>query len=409
MKSLNHNHMTFVKCAHTHYDKDELTKAELSVITDLYDVKKPGWIQRPEYRTSAGLYKLPIDGKLPDALKIKEGVEGANGDYPLETYNNILPMKRSSVITNSITPSTPQVVQPQKQAEIVDLPKEEVDLIPEKSEKYVPFGNSKDVLSIIKSGIFYPVFITGLSGNGKTLMVDQACAKSGRDLVRANITIETDEDDLLGGFRLVNGNTVWHNGPVVDAMERGAILLLDEIDLASNKIMCLQPVLEGSGVYLKKVNRWVKPKPGFNVIATANTKGKGSEHGQFIGTNILNEAFLERFAITLEQSYPTAATEKKILRLELAEVPYDDKFLDRLVNWADIVRKTYDDGGLDEVISTRRLVHIVNAFKIFSKEDKAIDVCISRFDEDTKAALSDLYSKLEDKPVGDVPEEQAPF
>ena len=409
MKSLNHNHMTFVKCAHTHYDKDELTKAELNVITDLYDVKKPGWIQRPEYRTSAGLYKLPIDGKLPDALKIKEGVEGANGDYPLETYNNILPMKRSSVITNSITPSTPQVVQPQKQAEIVDLPKEEVDLIPEKSEKYVPFGNSKDVLSIIKSGIFYPVFITGLSGNGKTLMVDQACARSGRDLVRANITIETDEDDLLGGFRLVNGNTVWHNGPVVDAMERGAILLLDEIDLASNKIMCLQPVLEGSGVYLKKVNRWVKPKPGFNVIATANTKGKGSEHGQFIGTNILNEAFLERFAITLEQSYPTAATEKKILRLELAEVPYDDKFLDRLVNWADIVRKTYDDGGLDEVISTRRLVHIVNAFKIFSKEDKAIDVCISRFDEDTKAALSDLYSKLEDKPVGDVPEEQAPF
>ena len=405
MKSLNHNHMTFVKCAHTHYDKDELTKAELSVIVDLYDVKKPGWIQRPEFKTSAGLYKLPIDGKLPDALKIKEGVEGANGDYPLETYNNILPMKRSSGV---VSPS-PQVVQPQKQAEIVDLPKEEVDLIPEKSEKYVPFGNSKDVLSIIKSGIFYPVFITGLSGNGKTLMVDQACARSGRDLVRANITIETDEDDLLGGFRLVNGNTVWHNGPVVDAMERGAILLLDEIDLASNKIMCLQPVLEGSGVYLKKVNRWVKPKPGFNVIATANTKGKGSEHGQFIGTNILNEAFLERFAITLEQSYPTAATEKKILRLELAEVPYDDKFLDRLVNWADIVRKTYDDGGLDEVISTRRLVHIVNAFKIFSKEDKAIDVCISRFDEDTKAALSDLYSKLEDRPVEDVPEEQAPF
>ena len=399
MKALNHNHMTFVKCAHTHYDKDELTKAELDAIANNYDVKAPGWIQRPEFRTSAGLYKLPIDGKLPETLKEKFGVELSNGDFPLETYNNIVPMKRSSVLANSIVPSTPQVVQPQQQAEIIDLPKEDVKLVPDKSDKYVPFGNSKDILSIIKSEIFYPVFITGLSGNGKTLMVDQACAKTNRELVRANITIETDEDDLLGGFRLVSGNTVWHNGPVVDAMERGAILLLDEIDLASNKIMCLQPVLEGSGVYLKKVNRWVKPKSGFNVIATANTKGKGSEHGQFIGTNILNEAFLERFAITLEQSYPTAATEKKILKLELAEAEYDEKFLDRLVNWADIVRKTYDDGGLDEVISTRRLVHIVNAFKIFSKEDKAIDVCISRFDEDTKAALADLYSKLEDKPI----------
>ena len=241
-------------------------------------------------------------------------------------------------------------------------------------------------------------------------MVDQACARSNRELVRANITIETDEDDLLGGFRLVNGNTVWHNGPVVDAMERGAVLLLDEIDLASNKIMCLQPVLEGSGVYLKKVNRWVKPKDCFNVIATANTKGKGSEQGQFIGTNILNEAFLERFAITLEQNYPTPSVEKKILRNELEGTEYDEKFLDRLVNWADIVRKTYDDGGLDEVITTRRLVHIVNAFKIFSKEDKAINVCISRFDEDTKAALSDLYSKLDDKPVvEEIETDEMPF
>jgi len=400
--------MTFVKCAYSHYDKDELTKAELQVITDTYDVKKPGWIQRPEFRTSAGLYKLPIDGKLPEALKAKEGVEGINGDFPLETYNNIVPMKKGQMpVTTKIVPQV--VEESQQQAEIVEIPKEDVNLVPDKSEKYVPFGNSKDILSIIKSEIFYPVFITGLSGNGKTLMVDQACARSNRELVRANITIETDEDDLLGGFRLINGNTVWHNGPVVDAMERGAILLLDEIDLASNKIMCLQPVLEGSGVYLKKVNRWVKPKPGFNVIATANTKGKGSEHGQFIGTNILNEAFLERFAITLEQSYPTAVTEKKILRLELKELEYDDKFLDRLVNWADIVRKTYDDGGLDEVISTRRLVHIVNAFKIFGKEDKAINVCISRFDDDTKAALSDLYSKLEEKPVEEEQTEEVPF
>ena len=395
MKSLNHNHMTFVKCAYTHFDKDELTKQELNQVAIIYDVKPAGWIQRPEFRTPGGLYQLPIDGKLPELLKEKYGVEGTSGDFCMETFNNIVPMRKGQSTITSHDPAPP------KMPEIVEMPKEDEQLVPTKSEKFVPFGNFRDINQIIKSGIFYPTFITGLSGNGKTLMVDQACAKNNRELIRANITIETDEDDLLGGFRLINGNTVWHNGPVVDAMERGAVLLLDEIDLASNKIMCLQPVLEGSGVYLKKVNRWVKPKDGFNVIATANTKGKGSEHGQFIGTNILNEAFLERFAITLEQGYPTPAIEKKILKLDLEGVEYDSKFLDRLVSWADIVRKTYDDGGLDEVVSTRRLVHIVNAYKIFNKEDKAIAVCISRFDDDTKAALSDLYSKLEDKPIED--------
>ncbi len=404
MKSLNHNHMTFVKCAYTHFDKSELTKQELTQVANIYDVKPAGWIQRPEFRTLGGLYQLPIDGKLPESLKAKYGVSGTDGDFCIETFNNIVPMRKGQSTITSQDPAPP------KMPEVVEMPKEDVSLVPDKKDNYVPFGNSKDINSIIKSGIFYPVFVTGLSGNGKTFMVDQACARSNRELVRANITIETDEDDLLGGFRLVNGNTVWHNGPVVDAMERGAVLLLDEIDLASNKIMCLQPVLEGSGVYLKKVNRWVKPKDGFNVIATANTKGKGSEQGQFIGTNILNEAFLERFAITLEQNYPTPSVEKKILRNELEGTEYDEKFLDRLVNWADIVRKTYDDGGLDEVITTRRLVHIVNAFKIFSKEDKAINVCISRFDEDTKAALSDLYSKLDDKPVVEETEtDEMPF
>ena len=154
------------------------------------------------------------------------------------------------------------------------------NLVPSKDDNYVPFGNFTDVKKIIQSGIFYPTFITGLSGNGKTFSVEQACAALNRELIRVNITIETDEDDLIGGFRLVDGNTVWHNGPVVEALERGAVLLLDEVDLASNKILCLQSILEGKGVFLKKTGRYVNPAPGFTVVATANTKGKGSDDGR---------------------------------------------------------------------------------------------------------------------------------
>ena len=273
---------------------------------------------------------------------------------------------------------------------------EQQNLIPEKDDTFVKFGNFGDIRKIIESRLFYPTFITGLSGNGKTFSVEQACAQLKRELIRVNITIETDEDDLIGGFRLVDGNTVWHNGPVIEALERGAVLLLDEIDLASNKILCLQSILEGKGVFLKKIGKWVKPAAGFNVIATANTKGKGSDDGRFIGTNVLNEAFLERFPVTLEQAYPTPAQETKILESvsrELKVVAPD--FCKRLVDWADIIRKTFYDGGIEEIISTRRLVHIIRAYSIFGDKEKAIQVCVNRFDDETKQAFIELYDKVD--------------
>ena len=276
------------------------------------------------------------------------------------------------------------------------MPAVEQNLIPTKDPNYVPFGNFSDVKKIIKSGIFYPCFITGLSGNGKTASVEQACASLNKELIRVNITIETDEDDLIGGFRLVNGDTVWHNGPVIEALERGAVLLLDEIDLASNKILCLQSILEGKGVFLKKIGKYIKPAPGFNVIATANTKGKGSDDGRLIGTNVLNEAFLERFPVTFEQGYPNAATEFKIVYRTAVSLQADDSaFCQRLVDWADIIRKTFFDGGVDEVISTRRLIHIINAYAIWNDKQKAIQVCLNRFDDETKSAFLDLYDKVD--------------
>ena len=270
------------------------------------------------------------------------------------------------------------------------------NLVPSKDPNFVPFGNFPDVKKIIQSGIFYPTFITGLSGNGKTLGIEQACAALKRELIRVNITIETDEDDLIGGFRLVNGETVWHNGPVIEALERGAILLLDEVDLASNKILCLQSVLEGKGLFLKKTGRYVERRPGFNIFATANTKGKGSEDGRFIGTNVLNEAFLERFALTFEQEYPTVATETKILEKAATSLAVLDKeFCSHLANWADIIRRTFNDGGVDEVISTRRLVHIIRAFAIWQNRMKAIKVCTNRFDDETKQSFLELYDKID--------------
>jgi hypothetical protein len=271
------------------------------------------------------------------------------------------------------------------------MPAIKQNLIPQKDDSFVRFGNFSDIKKIIQSGLFYPTFITGLSGNGKTFSVEQACAQLGRELIRVNITIETDEDDLIGGFRLVNGETVWHNGPVIEALERGAILLLDEIDLASNKILCLQSVLEGKGLFLKKIGKVVQPSFGFNVIATANTKGKGSDDGRFIGTNVLNEAFLERFPVTFEQEYPTASIETKILN----KICDDADFCKRLADWADIIRKTFYDGGIEEIISTRRLVHIVQAYSIFNDKAKAIQVCVNRFDDETKQAFLELYDKVD--------------
>ena len=271
-------------------------------------------------------------------------------------------------------------------------------LVPEKDITFVPFGNFADVKQVIKSGLFYPTFITGLSGNGKTFGVEQACAQLGRELIRVNITIETDEDDLIGGFRLVDGATVWHNGPVIEALQRGAVLLLDEIDLASNKILCLQSILEGKGLFLKKIGQYISPREGFNVIATANTKGKGSDDGRFIGTNVLNEAFLERFPITFEQAYPPAATETKMLKGYAKTLGIkDDTFCKRLADWGDIIRKTFYDGGVDEIISTRRLVHIIRAYSIFNDKSKAINICLNRFDDETRQSFMDLYAAVDNE------------
>ena len=329
----------------------------------------------------------------PKALD--ENGEERRGYYLLDWshLDGVAPLDSSEIVElkEPVITASPEPVH-ESSGDIVD-----VSFIPSVDSTYVTHGHHKTIEKIVKSRIFYPTFVTGLSGNGKTFMVEQICAKLERECIRVNITIETDEDDLLGGFRLVNGETVFHKGPVVDAMERGAVLLLDEIDLASNKILCLQPVLEGKGVYLKKINEWVKPAKGFTILATANTKGKGSETGSFVGTQILNEAFLERFAITIEQEYPTPATEKKMLLKHMAETDsVDDGFAEKLSNWADVIRKTYYDDGCDEIISTRRLVHIVKAFGIFNDRMTAIELCISRFDEETKTTFMDLYTKVDE-------------
>ena len=361
MIDLNTSQKEQVSVLYKHYGTDTLTRAEINALVKKNKLKNPSWLKTDKYKVERGTYKLPLDGKLTDNEKTME--------VPVEEKKT-----EAAYVVSSLTGN----------------------IVPKKDPVFVSFGNYPDVKNIIKSGQFYPVFITGLSGNGKTMGVTQACAELKKELIRVNITIETDEDDLLGGYRLKDGQTVWQNGPVIEAMERGAVLLLDEIDLASNKIMCLQPILEGSGVFVKKINKFVKPKDGFTVIATANTKGQGSEDGKFIGTNVLNEAFLERFPITFEQSYPTAKIEKKILTNTLkAAGKTDDKFVDKLTTWADVIRKTYFDGGVDEIISTRRLVHITQAFAIFDNKMKAIQMCTNRFDDDTKNSFVELYTKVD--------------
>ena len=327
------------------------------------------------------------DHKWPSWLTSDKSLRAGRGEFTI-------PYEWLSDTNNS--PDIPEISQDAVKGVVTTDSNTEISFIPEVDKQYVPWGNHSIVENVLKSKIFYPIFITGLSGNGKTFLVEQTCAKLKREMIRVNVTIETDEDDLLGGFRLVDGETVFHKGPVVDAMERGAILLLDEVDLASNKILALQPVLEGKGVYLKKINEWIKPADGFTIIATANTKGKGSESGAYIGTNMLNEAFLERFAITLEQDYPTVTIENKIINKVFDAFSIEDtEFIAKLVNWADIIRKTYYDGGIDEIISTRRLVHISKAYSIFNDRLKAIDLCINRFDDETKESFKDLYSKID--------------
>ena len=341
-----------------------LTRNEINEFAKSAGLKSPSWLKKDEFRVGHGQYQLPSNS-------------GSKSDTPEVTM-------------------TPQVTTSQPEATINLMANTETqNLIPSHFEGFVPWGHCSTIKKVIQSKMFYPVFITGLSGNGKTLMVEELHSQLKRELIRVNITIETDEDDLLGGLRLINGETKFVPGPVIQAMERGCTLLLDECDLGSNKLLALQPVLEGKGVFLKKINKWVTPKPGFNVIATANTKGKGSDDGRFVGTNILNEAFLERFAITIEQPYPSSKVEKKIILGSMDKYgKKDEKFAENLTVWAEVIRKTFYDGGVDEIISTRRLVHIVEASTMFSKTD-AIKYCIARFDEETKTSFFDLYTKVD--------------
>jgi hypothetical protein len=355
---LNETQKSVVDILYKTYKSDTVTRSQINDLVKSKKIANPSWLKSDKYKVGRGVYKLPM----------------GDDEVATEIVDTQKSESKAAYVVSSLTDN----------------------VVPAKDKDFVTFGNFADVKNVITSKKFYPIFITGLSGNGKTLAVTQACAVAKREMIRVNITIETDEDDLLGGYRLRDGQTVWQNGPVIEAMERGAVLLLDEIDLASNKIMCLQPILEGSGIYVKKINKFVKPKFGFNVIATANTKGQGSDDGKFIGTNVLNEAFLERFPITFEQEYPAAKTEQKIVATKLKSTgKADDKFATNLVTWADVIRKTYKDGGVDEIISTRRLVHIAEAYSIFKNKMKAIEVCTNRFDNDTKTSFVDLYTKVD--------------
>jgi len=279
---------------------------------------------------------------------------------------------------------------------------EDIGVIPDKDPLYVPFGFHAKLKKILSSDIFFPIFITGLSGNGKTKSVQQVCAEIGRKLFRVNITVEVDEDDLIGGFRLKDGNTVFEYGPVIHAMKEGGVLLIDEIDLASNKILCLQSILEGSPYHIKKTGEFVKPEKGFTIVATANTKGKGSDDGRFVGTNILNEAFLERFVITVEQEYPSQTIEKNILTKLFTKFEIDDDdFADKLTKWAKLIRDGFINGSVDELITTRRLVHIAKSYAIFGDKIESIKYCLARFDDETKATFIDSYTKIDATVDGD--------
>jgi hypothetical protein len=375
---MNDKRIAFVGAARNLFGESymTITRPEIHAILEENEgMTFPQWVVGQQFRTKTrGMYHLPLENGRFDLIDPVVD-NAASVDAGEHNY------QQSAV---AMAPRAIEVLEEQE------------SYVPEKFEGYVTWGNYNTVRDVIKSGIFYPIFITGMSGNGKTLMVKEVAARTKREFVRANITIETDEDDLIGGFRLLNGETVWHDGPVVMAMKRGAILLLDEIDLASNKIMCLQPILEGSSIYIKKIGKWVHPTPGFNVIATANTKGQGSDDGRFIGTNVMNESFLERFPVTIDQQYPTNKIEKKILINELAKNDkVDGSFVENLIKWADVIRKTFADGGVDEIISTRRLVHIIGAYSIFDSKMKAIEMCVARFDTETKDSFLDLYTKVD--------------
>jgi len=360
---MNKNQLAFVKACESKYGSEAIvTREDIAKICNESGVAMPYWlVTKSEYRYDRGQYKVPASGEKVEQVKDEPVAEMAYAQ--------------------------PAQVLEFRQPKLVD----DSDLsIPEKWADYVPFGFYRDMKNVISSKAFYPVFVTGLSGNGKTLMVEQVCAELQRECIRVNISVETDESDLLGGPTLVNGNVVNRDGPVLIAMKRGAVLLIDEVDRGSNKLMCLQGIMEGKPHYNKKSGELVHPKAGFNIVATANTKGRGSDEGKYL-SQILDDAFLERFPITVEQEYPDAKTEKKILSPLIA----DQSFVDNLVQWADVVRKSYDEGATDEIISTRRLVHIAKAFGIFKDRMKAIELCVNRFDTETKLAFLDLYSKVD--------------
>ena len=336
------------------------------------------------------------------AKMIKEAAL-AVGENPRSAYvnirytNNAPTVRRGVYNLESMMPKSarPAKAAPEMVKGVESVSNDEV-FVPDFDPTFVPWGNFSEIVKVLKSGMFYPTFVSGLSGNGKTFQIEQACAKLNREYVRVQISPETDEDDLIGGFRLIKGETVFQKGPVIKAMEAGAVLMIDEIDRGTNKIMCLQGVLEGKPVLIKKTGEVVEPKDGFNVIATANTKGKGSEDGRYSGATVIDDAFLERFTITLEQTFPTIATEEKIVMKHMSKFEaVDEEFAKLLVGWADAIRKTFYDEGIDEVISTRRLCHIVQTFSIFGKRDKAIALCVNRFDDDTKEAFIDLYEKVD--------------
>lgn len=359
--------------------------------------------QRVTLKHFIGLAREMYKGcKELTSKEIKVVAEKNNISIPGGIWKNVVRRGLFSIDSDEIT--VEEVKQPEPEVQVTEEKSVSLNYdnhIPKINPLYVPNGIFNDSVKIVKSGIFFPTFITGLSGNGKTLGLEQVCAKLKRKFFRVNITTDTDEDDLMGGFRLVNGNTVWQNGPVIDAMLAGGVLVLDEIDLGTPKIMCLQSILEGNGYYIKKLSKWIEPAPGFQIFATANTKGKGSEHDQFVGTNILNEAFLDRFSATIYQSYPSKAIETKILTKsmmhyvgQVTEEGYN--FIANLVQWSDIIRTTFNSGAIDEIITTRRLVDITKSFGIFKSKAKAIKLATERFDETIAKSFIDLYTKIDD-------------
>ena len=366
----------FVDLASAKYGEGEIiTKQQVIDVKNENNLGWPSWFVRQPYTVARGQYKLPVEGDIESSCKTHQISPAALAEKAAE-----IPATAANLMM------------------VTDVE----NMVPEKFNGFVPWGHFTDVNTILSSGMFYPIFITGLTGNGKTTMVEQICAKLKRECYRVNITRQTDEDDLLGGFRLINGNTVWQDGPVVSAMKSGGVLLLDEIDLGGRNLMCLQSVLEGKGIFLKKIGKYIKPATGFNVIATANTKGKGSDDGRFIAANIIDEAFLERFTITMEQPYPSTNIEKKIVLKHMDKFgKTDEAFAETLTTWSETIRKTFLDGGIDDLISTRRLCHIVQTFSIFNDRLKSIELCVNRFDEDTKTAFLDLYEKVDASVSGD--------